>query len=291
MSDSTAPMLGIPLNPFAPAPALAFLKAAEQLGIPHRQVDMSSLKPASLGDHPADNLGAIEITHITPVLLYGYPLACLALRQIQLARVRSLNPIQSVALADDKALSAVYLQASGVAQPDTVLLNPCDLALASSLGYPLWLKRPHGSLGFWVRRVTESSQLQPMAEELLTEGAELLVAQAEVTESLGTAIRVIVLNGQVLASTIRTAADGEFLSNVAAGGKQAPVELTEQERAVAIDASAALALGFSGVDIMRSQKGPVVLEINANPGFTSMTSHINVDIAQQVLKTLLARNT
>ena len=119
--------------------------------------------------------------------------------------------------------------------------------------------------------------------ELAVEGPGALVVQPEVTECAGRSVRAVITGGRVLAVTERTAAGGEWRSNIAAGAAQHRVELTEQEHDLVLSAAGALGLGHAGVDILRTRQGPRVLEVNSCPDFTSMQPHYEHDLAEAVL--------
>jgi ribosomal protein S6--L-glutamate ligase len=91
----------------------------------------------------------------------------------------------------------------------------------------------------------------------------------------------------VRAATLRHAAGGEWRSNIGAGGSQAPTALTEAERDLAVAAANAIGLGHAGIDLLRSAAGPVVLEVNSCPDFTSMTPYVDDDLAAVVIEQTL----
>ena len=106
------------------------------------------------------------------------------------------------------------------------------------------------------------------------EGLNFLV-QEYVVESAGTDIRAFVVNGKVVASMKRQSLDDDFRSNLHQGGQGTPVKLTDEERKTAQKAAKAMGLPICGVDMMRSDRGPLVLEVNASPGFAieKVTGH------------------
>jgi ribosomal protein S6--L-glutamate ligase len=98
------------------------------------------------------------------------------------------------------------------------------------------------------------------------DGTNILI-QEFVKESAGTDIRAFVVGGRVVASMKRQSLDDDFRSNLHKGGEGTTVKLTEEERKMAIKAARAMGLNIAGVDMMRSSRGPLILEVNASPGF------------------------
>jgi ribosomal protein S6--L-glutamate ligase len=119
--------------------------------------------------------------------------------------------------------------------------------------------------------------------ELESEGHGALILQPEIGECQGCSIRAVITDGQLLAATERAATDNEWRSNIAGGARQRPVDLTPEEKALAEDATIALGLRHAGVDILRTLRGPLVLEVNSCPDFTSMLRHFEKDLTQAVL--------
>ena len=209
------------------APAEAFAVAASDLGVPVRVIDLATVRLSAKGV-VSDQAGPVTVTHLMPGLMYGEPHAGRALAALTIRGVKTLNHLEGVSTADDKVLTARALEAHAVPQPAWRAVQAEQVDEALELGLPLILKRPYGALGMWVARITDAAQLDGAARHLLREGGDRLLAQAEVSESLGQAIRVVVLTDQVLAATVRTAAVGEWRSNVARGGTQQSVELSQQ---------------------------------------------------------------
>jgi ribosomal protein S6--L-glutamate ligase len=98
------------------------------------------------------------------------------------------------------------------------------------------------------------------------EGTNILL-QEFIEEAQGSDIRAFVVSGKVVASMKRKAVEGEFRSNLHQGGELSPIKLKDEEKKIAIKAAKAMGLPIAGVDLMRSKRGPLVLEVNASPGF------------------------
>ena len=281
--------LAVARNPLATNVADRLLATARSLGIAVRAVDMASLA-VSIGPGGealvADRSGPVQAGSVAPYLLFGYPAAVHALRVLSWT-ARMQNPVDSVLLADDKAATAGRLAQAGVAQVATEIC-PADLsqvrAAADRLGYPVVLKRTHGARGMWVRRAGGPDALAAAFGELMADGPGALVIQPEVTECAGRSVRAVITGGGLLAATERTAGAGEWRSNIAGGAAQSPAGLTAQELALADSAVTALGLRHAGVDILRTARGPRVLEVNSCPDFTSMQPCFGFDLAAAVLR-------
>lgn len=287
------PVVGVGRNPVNPRVADALAGAARRLGVAVREIDLPTLRarldvPAA--PEVADASGPVVVTHLAPCLLYWQPAAAVALGALEQAGVRAANPVPAAATADDKAAAAVVLARAGVAQVPTWVV-PQDAALvraqAEQVGLPVVLKRTHGAQGRWVRVAYDPAQLADACAELAAEGPGPLVLQPLVAEARGRSVRAIVAGGPVVAATERRATGDEWRSNIARGGTQRRVELTDREEVLAREAARALGLGLAGVDLLRTASGPVVLEVNACPDFTSMRDHVEADIAAAVVDATL----
>ena len=266
----------------------SLVQAAEQAGFEVRIIDLSTVRvgiAAAGGVTVADRWGPIDIDALAPYLLFGFPAAVPALRVLS-RTAKAQNPVDGVLLADDKAATAERLAVARIPQVRTEV---CGLDLgqallvADQIGYPVVLKRTHGAQGRWVRRASDPDSLAIAVRELAIEGPGALIVQPEIVECRGASIRSVVTGGRVLATTERTAGPGEWRSNVAGGASQHAVRLSEVETAMVEEAATALGLGHAGIDLLRTDEGPRILEVNACPDFTSMRSHVEVDIAEAVV--------
>jgi ribosomal protein S6--L-glutamate ligase len=280
--------LGIVHNPYATNVSTRLSEAAARLGLPVRVIDLPSLGvevDVSGGTTVRDRAGPVHVSAVAPYLLFGFPAAVHALRVLT-DRAYTQNPVDGVLIADDKATTAIALASAGVPQVPT-WIRPFQeepaLQAADEIGYPVVLKRTHGAQGRWVRRAADPAALRRAFRELEVEGPGAVLLQPEVTEFSGRSIRAVLTGGEMLAATLRTASAEEWRSNVAGGADQRPVDLTPDERSLAAAAARALGLGHAGIDLLRTARGTVVLEVNACPDFTSMLPHTSVDMTRAVL--------
>ncbi len=184
------------------------------------------------------------------------------------------TPSSSIAInrTRDKLRSLQLLSKAGVAIPKTVFSrNTADIDDLIEMvgGVPVVIKLARGTHGNGVV-LAETKRMAKSALQALylhnEDGTNILI-QEFIKESAGTDIRVFVVGGRVIASMKRQSLDDDFRSNLHKGGEGASIKLTEEERKMAVKAAKAMGLNIAGVDLMRSSRGPLVLEVNASPGF------------------------
>jgi ribosomal protein S6--L-glutamate ligase len=110
------------------------------------------------------------------------------------------------------------------------------------------------------------------------------LVQEFIKESKGQDIRCLVIGDRVVASMMRTAKEGEFRSNLHRGGTAMPVEISQEEAAMAVKAAKALGLNVAGVDLLRSHRGPLILEVNSSPGLQGIETSTGLDIASMIIE-------
>jgi len=234
--------------------------------------------------------GADDVTHVGPALFYLQPQAVPALSALAHGGARLLNPVGATLVTDDKAATALVLEQAGISQLPTVACAPnlaAVTAAAERIGYPVVVKRAHGAQGKWVARARSADALPPILADFATEGADVLLVQRLVDEFSGNSVRVIVTGGDVTVSALRQAPPGEWRSNINRGGSQRAIPLTAEERGMCTSAAAALGLGLAGVDLLRTRDGPIVLEVNSCPDFTSIIPYTSTDLARTVIDAIV----
>ena len=282
---------GVTWNPLAPNVPNALTAACQRLGVAFRMIDLPSLTTTIRTELAVyDRDGAVAVDFISPTLLYWQAQAALALDVLTTQGCRMLNSVAASLTADDKAATALALARAGVAQVDTtaVALDFGQVkAAAESYGYPVVIKRTHGAQGRWVRLAHDSRELERATAELKEEGPGMILVQPVGAKRPGESVRVIVTAGVVRAATLRHATGSEWRSNISAGATQTLAKLSAAERDLALAATSAIGLGHAGVDLLRSAAGPVVLEVNSCPDFTSMTPYVKNDLAAIVIEQTL----
>jgi ribosomal protein S6--L-glutamate ligase len=210
------------------------------------------------------------------------------LRQLEMMGVYTPNSSDAVLRARDKLRSLQILAAQGIAMPVTVFGdNPDDTEdLLAMLGEPPHvIKLNEGSQGTGVVLAEKRSASQSVIEAFRGLYANFLV-QEFIAEAKGCDLRCFVVGGRVVAAMQREASAGDFRANLHRGGSAVAVKLSVAEKRVAVQAAGALGLGIAGVDLLRSDRGPLVLEVNASPGLEGIEATTGVDVAGAIVELL-----
>jgi ribosomal protein S6--L-glutamate ligase len=191
-------------------------------------------------------------------------------RQFEMQNVPTTASSIAMVRSRDKLRSMQLLAKAGVGIPKTVFVRETadfDDVLKQVGGAPVIIKVARGTHGNGVVLAETPKAALAVMQAFYVEGVNFLV-QEFVAESAGVDIRAFVVNGKVVASMLRQSLDDDFRSNLHQGGEGIDVKLTPEERKTAQRAATAMGLSIAGVDMMRSSRGPLVLEVNASPGFS-----------------------
>ena len=213
------------------------------------------------------------------------------LRQLEMMGVFTPNSSDAVLRARDKLRCLQLLAREGIGLPTTVFGdNPDDTAdLMTMLGEPPHvIKLNEGAQGEGVLLAEKRSTSQGVIEAFRGLYVNFLV-QEFIAEANGADIRCFVVGGRVVAAMRRQAADGEFRSNLHRGGTGSKARLSNLEIDAALRAARTLGLNLAGVDLLRSKRGPLVLEVNASPGLEGIEAATGVDIAGEIIDYLVRR--
>lgn len=218
------------------------------------------------------------ITRIRPSMtFYGCALA----RQFESMGVYTVNSSAAITQSRDKLFSLQLLLKNGVNIPTTGFANsPMDTNDLIEMvgGAPLIVKLLEGTQGRGVVLAETKKAAESVINAFKALNANLLV-QEFIKEADGKDLRCFVIGGKVVASIQREAAPGEFRANLHQGGSASIVKITPEERSLALKASKTLGLKVAGVDIIRSKKGPLLLEVNSSPGLEGIETATGKDIA------------
>lgn len=210
------------------------------------------------------------------------------IKQFQLLKVPVVNGYLPTTIAKNKLRTQQVLTTKGIPVPKTVVVRKfeyLDNAIESVGGYPVVLKAPFGSYGCGVVIVeSRRSLLSALDMFMRTMSSTVLMIQEYVSEAEGSDYRIFVVDGKIVASMKRQAKEGDFRSNLHLGGQASVVDLTKKEISVAIKATKAIGLQVAGVDILRSKNGPIVMEVNCNPGFTGLQDVTGIDVAKHIVE-------
>ena len=206
-------------------------------------------------------------------------------RQFEMMGVYTPNGSDAILRARDKLRTMQLLAREGIDLPTTVFGdNPDDTGdLLAMLGEPPHvIKLNEGAQGQGVLLAEKRSAAQGMIEALRGLYANFLV-QEFVREAKGADLRCFVVGGKVVAAMQRQAPEGDFRANIHRGGSASAIELTAAEREIAVRAAGQMDLGIAGVDLLRSRRGPLVLEVNSSPGLEGIEGSTGVDVAGAVI--------
>ena len=207
------------------------------------------------------------------------------LRQFELMGSYTPNPSDAILRARDKLRAHQLLAAQGIGMPATVFGdNPDDTVdLLSMLGPPPHvIKLNEGTQGAGVMLTEKPSASRSVVEALRGLYANFVV-QEFIAEAQGADLRCFVVGDRVVASMRRQAPDGDFRSNLHRGGSAERVDASADEQEVAVLAARGLGLSVAGVDLIRSQRGPLVLEVNSTPGLEGIEQVCEADVAGSII--------
>lgn len=190
-------------------------------------------------------------------------------RQFEMQNVFTTTTSISIVRSRDKLRSTQLLAKAGIGIPKTVFgreTADLDDILEQVGGAPVIIKVARGTHGNGVVLAETRKAAKAVMQAFYVEGVSFIV-QEYIGESAGTDIRAFVVGGKVVASMKRQSLDDDFRSNLHQGGEGSSIRLTDDERKTALKAAKAMGLPICGVDMMRSERGPLVLEVNSSPGF------------------------
>jgi ribosomal protein S6--L-glutamate ligase len=225
------------------------------------------------------------IPRIRPsITFYG----CALTRQFEALKVYCLNSAMAITQSRDKLYSLQLLLNHGVDIPTTGFANsPLDTDDLIKMvgGSPLIVKLLEGTQGKGVVLAETKKAAESVINAFKSLNANILV-QEFIKEANGKDIRCFVIDGKVVAAIQREAMPGEFRANIHLGGTASIVKVTAAEKRIAIKAAKAMELKVAGVDIIRSSKGPLLLEVNSSPGLEGIEGATNKDIAGEMIKAI-----
>lgn len=224
----------------------------------------------------------VVIPRISPSTTF-YSIALL--RHFELCGSYILNSSNSILQARDKFFSFQLLSKKNIDMPITHFshyYNNCDLIKMLG-GTPLIIKLIEGNQGIGVI-LAETQQTAESIIDTLRSLKVYFLVQEYIKEAKGSDIRCLVIGNKIIASIQRQAKKNDFRSNLHRGGNANKIDLTQQEKKIAIKAVKVLGLNLAGVDILRSLRGPLIMEINSSPGFEGLEYTTNKNISNIIIK-------
>ena len=210
------------------------------------------------------------------------------LRQFEMMGVYPLNESVAISRSRDKLRAMQLLSRKGIGLPISGFANkPDDISDLIKMvgGAPLVIKLLQGTQGIGVVLAETRKAAESVIESFLGLKVSVLV-QEYIKEAGGADIRCFVIGEKVVAAMKRQGAEGEFRSNIHRGGSASLIKITPEERSTAIRAASTMGLNVCGVDILRSNHGPVVMEVNSSPGLRGIEEATQKDIAGMVIEFL-----
>lgn len=207
-------------------------------------------------------------------------------RQFEATGAFSVASSIAINRSRDKLRAYQVMAKAGVPIPRTVFARETasfEDVIEMAGGTPLIIKVARGTHGNGVVLAETPKAAKAVMQAFYVEGVNFLV-QEFVKESAGVDIRALVVGGRVVASVKRQSLDGDFRSNTHQGGEGVPVKLTEEERKTAAKAAKAMGLPVCGVDMMRSERGPLVLEVNSSASIKTPELITKRDIATKIIE-------
>ena len=249
----------------------------------HCYMNISSLEPSvHYKGERLEDFDAVIPRIGASITFYG----AAVLRQFEMMGVYSLNESVAISRARDKLRSLQLLSRKGVGLPVTGFAHsPDDIQDVIRIvgGAPLVIKLLEGTQGIGVVLAETKKAAESVIEAFMGLTANIMV-QEFIKEAGGSDIRCFVVGGKVVAAMKRTAKEGEFRSNLHRGGTAEVIKLTPEERSTAVRAANIVGLNVAGVDILRSNHGPVVMEVNSSPGLEGIEKATGKDIAGMIIE-------
>ncbi len=208
------------------------------------------------------------------------------LRQFEMAGVWSLNESVAIGRSRDKLRSMQIFAKYGLGLPLTAYANDPKQAeeiIRAVNGPPVVIKLLEGTQGIGVVLAETMSSAKSVIEAFRGANVNILV-QEFIKEAGGTDIRALVVGGKVVAAMKRTGAPDDFRSNLHRGGSAQIVKITPEERLTALRAAKHMGLNVCGVDMLRSNHGPVIMEVNSSPGLEGIENATGKDVAGQIIE-------
>ncbi|KTC87556.1 MULTISPECIES: 30S ribosomal protein S6--L-glutamate ligase [Legionella] len=248
----------------------------------YMNVAASNPKVHYRGGEPLPKFDAVIPRIGASITYYGTAL----LRHLETMGIYTLNESIAISRSRDKFRSLQLLARKGIPMPLTSFAqSPDDTEDLIRMvgGAPLVIKLLEGTQGKGVI-LADSHQSAVSIINAFKEMSANILVQEFIEESRGTDIRCFVIGDKVVAAVKRQAKEGDFRANVHQGGKAIKVKLSPQERAIAVNSAKTMGLKVAGVDLIRSNHGPLVLEINSSPGLEGIEKATHVNIAAKIIQ-------
>ncbi len=212
-------------------------------------------------------------------------------RQFEMMKVVTAVESQALVRSRDKLRSLQILARAGIGLPKTVFTNyskEVRKIIESVGGAPLIVKLLEGTQGYGVVLAPTKKAAESMIEAFHSMKTRVIV-QEFIEEAKGADIRAFIVNGKVVGAMKRQGKEGEFRSNLHQGGIGTLIKLSKQERQAALTAAKVMGLSIAGVDLLQSERGPLVLEVNSSPGLEGIEKSTGKDVARSIIEFVIQK--
>jgi ribosomal protein S6--L-glutamate ligase len=246
-------------------------------------MDITSHRPKVIFQgKPLENVDAVIPRIGASRTFYGSAIV----RQFEMMGVYSVNESQSITRSRDKLRSMQLLAREGIGLPVTGFAHSTkDIDGLINLvgGAPLVVKFIEGTQGIGVVLAETANAAKAVIEAFRGLDAKIIV-QEFIKEAGGSDVRCFVVGGKVIGAMMRQGQEGEFRSNIHRGGNARRIKVTPEERSTAVRSAKAMGLRVAGVDMLRSNHGPVVMEVNSSPGLEGIEGATELDVAGKIIE-------
>ncbi len=233
-------------------------------------------------DHALENVDAIIPRIGSSVTFYGSSI----IRQFEMQKIFTTLSSLALVRSRDKLRATQILSRHGIGIPKTAFAkkpSDVDYLIQQVGGAPLIVKLLEGTQGLGVVLAETRKAAKSVIEAFYGLNTNILV-QEFISEAGGADVRAIVIEGKVVAAFKRQGKEGEFRSNLHRGGSGNLIKLSKEEKAAAVNAAKALGLAIAGVDMLQSNRGPLILEVNSSPGLEGVEKATSVDVAGKIIQ-------
>lgn len=235
--------------------------------------------------HEGKSLPKLDVIISRPNFVEEPSLRTYAVQMLERAGYRIVNGRPGYTWAKNKLTQHVLFAQHELPCPRWgIARRPEDtVAIAKTIEFPTIVKVAFGTHGKGVFLAKDVESLWPIVDYLGIRDGNPMIVEEFITEAKSSDLRAFVIGGEVVGAMQRTAADGDTRANTSNGGTGCVVELSEEERTLAVRAAKVFDLEIAGVDLIRSKRGPLLLEVNGNPGFRELEKVTNIDIARKII--------
>lgn len=232
-------------------------------------------------DRPVDNIDAVIPRIGASVTFYGSSI----IRQFEMRKTFSTLSSLGLVRSRDKLRATQILARHGLGFPKTAFAkypSDVDYLIKQVGGAPLIVKLLEGTQGLGVVLAETRKAAKSVIEAFYGLSANIIV-QEFIAEANGCDIRALVVDNKVVAAYKRVGKEGDFRSNLHRGGSGEKIRLSKAEKEAAVKAAQALGLKIAGVDMLQSNRGPLILEVNSSPGLEGVEKYTGVNVADKII--------